>query len=228
MTRRSPRGKYSRWCGRSWPGPAYRHTPCASRSANRPWSPIRLASASLFHDLRAAGCQTTLDQCGSGMAAFTLLRRLQPDYLKIAGHIVRGLARDPVHRALATALNEVGHAMGLKTIGVQVQGPGSARVPAPYRRGLWAGLRDRAARAARGGRREAVSRSGLVGSVPALNLADGAPHALRCRRATNPPQASARGAPRPPAPSSCASSLPGTPYSGACAPASPCVGRPAR
>jgi diguanylate cyclase (GGDEF)-like protein/PAS domain S-box-containing protein len=80
-------------------------------------------SASFFHDLRAAGCQTTLEQCGSGMAAFTLLRRLQPDYLKIAGHIVRGLARDPVHRALATALNEVGHALGLKTIGVQVDSP---------------------------------------------------------------------------------------------------------
>ena len=80
-------------------------------------------SVSFFHDLRAAGCQTTLEQCGSGMAAFTLLRRLQPDYLKIAGHIVRGLARDPVHRALATALNEVGHALGLKTIGVQVDSP---------------------------------------------------------------------------------------------------------
>jgi EAL domain-containing protein (putative c-di-GMP-specific phosphodiesterase class I) len=82
------------------------------------------ASAKLLHDLRAAGCQTTLEHCGTGMAAFTLLRRLQPDYLKIAGHIVRGLARDPVHRALATALNEVGHVLGLKTVGVQVEGPG--------------------------------------------------------------------------------------------------------
>jgi EAL domain-containing protein (putative c-di-GMP-specific phosphodiesterase class I) len=81
------------------------------------------ASASLFRDLRALGCQTTLEQCGSGMAAFTLLRRLRPDYLKIAGHIVRGLARDPVHRALATALNEVGHVLALKTIGVHVDSP---------------------------------------------------------------------------------------------------------
>jgi EAL domain-containing protein (putative c-di-GMP-specific phosphodiesterase class I) len=82
------------------------------------------ASAKLLRDLRAAGCQTTLEHCGSGMAAFTLLRGLQPDYLKIAGHIVRGLTRDPVQRALATALNEVGHVLGLKTIGVQVEGPG--------------------------------------------------------------------------------------------------------
>jgi diguanylate cyclase (GGDEF)-like protein/PAS domain S-box-containing protein len=83
------------------------------------------ASARLLDELRAAGCQTTLEHCGRGMAAFTLLRRLQPDYIKIAGHIVRGLARDPVYRALATALNEVGHVLGLKTIGAQVEGPGA-------------------------------------------------------------------------------------------------------
>lgn len=82
------------------------------------------ASAKFLRDLHAAGCQTTLDHCGSGMAAFTLLRRLRPDYLKIAGHIVRGLARDPVQRALATALNDVGHVLGLKTIGVQAESQG--------------------------------------------------------------------------------------------------------
>jgi len=81
------------------------------------------ASAHLLRRLHAAGCQTALEHCGSGMAAFTVLRRLQVDYLKIAGHIVRGLARDPVDRALATALNEVGHVLGLRTIGVQVERP---------------------------------------------------------------------------------------------------------
>jgi len=81
------------------------------------------ASAHLLRRLHVAGCQTTLEHCGSGMAAFTVLRRLQLDYLKIAGHIVRGLARDPIDRALATALNEVGHVLGLRTIGVQVERP---------------------------------------------------------------------------------------------------------
>jgi diguanylate cyclase (GGDEF)-like protein/PAS domain S-box-containing protein len=81
------------------------------------------ATARLLRGLRAAGCQTALEHCGTGMAAFTLLKRLQPDYLKIAGHIVRGLARDPVHRALATALNDVGHVLGVKTIGVHAEGP---------------------------------------------------------------------------------------------------------
>jgi diguanylate cyclase (GGDEF) domain len=89
------------------------------------------ASAKFLGALRAAGCQTTLDHCGTGMAAFTLLRRLRLDYLKIAGHIVRGLGRDPVQRALATALNEVGHALGVRTIGVQVE---NRRVLARLRR----------------------------------------------------------------------------------------------
>jgi diguanylate cyclase (GGDEF)-like protein/PAS domain S-box-containing protein len=79
------------------------------------------ASADLLRGLRAAGCRTTLEHCGSGMAAFTLLRGLQVDYLKIAGHIVRSLPRDPVNRALATALNEVGHILGLRTIGAEAE-----------------------------------------------------------------------------------------------------------
>ena len=81
------------------------------------------ACVHLVRELRVLGCQTTLEHGGSGMAAFTLLRRLRPDYLKIAGHIVRGLVRDPVRSVLATALNEVGHLLGLKTMGTHVEGP---------------------------------------------------------------------------------------------------------
>jgi Amt family ammonium transporter len=57
------------------------------------------------------------------MSAFTSLRRLGVDYLKIAGHIVRGVVHDPVDRALATALNDIGHALGIGTIGVEVESP---------------------------------------------------------------------------------------------------------
>lgn len=81
------------------------------------------ASVRLLRELRDAGCRTTLEHCGSGMAAFTLLRQLPVDYLKIAGHVVRRMAWDPVDRALATALNDVGHALRLETIGVEVEGP---------------------------------------------------------------------------------------------------------
>jgi diguanylate cyclase (GGDEF)-like protein/PAS domain S-box-containing protein len=81
------------------------------------------ACARLVGELRAAGCQITLEHCGTGMSAFTSLRRLGVDYLKIAGHIVRGVVHDPVDRALATALNDIGHALGIGTIGVEVESP---------------------------------------------------------------------------------------------------------
>jgi diguanylate cyclase (GGDEF)-like protein/PAS domain S-box-containing protein len=76
-----------------------------------------VACTRLFRELRDAGCQTTLDQTGSGMTAFTSLGRLQLDYIKIAGHIVRDLPSDPVDHVLATALNQVSHLRNIRTIG---------------------------------------------------------------------------------------------------------------
>jgi EAL domain-containing protein (putative c-di-GMP-specific phosphodiesterase class I) len=77
--------------------------------------------ADLSRELHAAGCQTAIEHCGTGMAAFTLLHLLALDYLKIAGHVVRGVARDPVSRILAVALNQTGHALGLRTIGTEAE-----------------------------------------------------------------------------------------------------------
>jgi diguanylate cyclase (GGDEF)-like protein/PAS domain S-box-containing protein len=79
------------------------------------------AIAGVLRGLHAAGCQTTVEHCGTGMAAFTLLGGLRLDYLKIAGHIVRSLPHDPVSRALANALNQVGHILGLRTIGAEAE-----------------------------------------------------------------------------------------------------------
>jgi diguanylate cyclase (GGDEF)-like protein/PAS domain S-box-containing protein len=80
-----------------------------------------LASVRLLRELHAAGCQTTFEHSGTGVAAFTLLRRLELDYLKIAGPIVRDLAVDEVGHVLASALNQVGHLMHLHTIGFGVE-----------------------------------------------------------------------------------------------------------
>jgi diguanylate cyclase (GGDEF)-like protein/PAS domain S-box-containing protein len=78
-------------------------------------------AADLLRGLRATGCQTAVEHCGTGMAAFTLLQGLALDYLKIAGHVVRGLAHDPVYRILGSALNQVGHSLGLRTIGAEAE-----------------------------------------------------------------------------------------------------------
>jgi diguanylate cyclase (GGDEF)-like protein/PAS domain S-box-containing protein len=66
--------------------------------------------------LRERGCRFALDDFGSGLSSFAYLKNLPVDFLKVDGVFVRDLAHDPIDRVMVSAINQVGHAMGLQTI----------------------------------------------------------------------------------------------------------------
>jgi len=67
-------------------------------------------------EMRELGCLFSLDDFGSGLSSFSYLREFSVDYLKIDGSFVRRMTEDPVNKTLVAAINDIGHAMGMKTI----------------------------------------------------------------------------------------------------------------
>jgi diguanylate cyclase (GGDEF)-like protein/PAS domain S-box-containing protein len=73
-------------------------------------------AVTLLHGLSALGCESALDDFGTGYSSFAYLKELPVDYVKIDGSFVQNLDSDMLNRVMVTAMSEVAHAMGKRTV----------------------------------------------------------------------------------------------------------------
>lgn len=69
----------------------------------------------LMAQLGEFGCRFALDDFGAGTAALRYLKQLPVEFLKLDGHLTRGIADDPADHAIAEAVVSAAHALG-KTV----------------------------------------------------------------------------------------------------------------
>lgn len=81
------------------------------------------AARELISQLRGLGCRFALDDFGCGFSSFTHLKHLDVDFLKIDGSFIQGLLNDPVDRAVITAINDIAHSVGKRTVAEYVDRP---------------------------------------------------------------------------------------------------------
>ena len=62
------------------------------------------------------GMPLAIDDFGSGLTSFNYLRYLPIDYLKIDGSIIKNIGHDTIDFSMVSAVNQLAHLMGFKTI----------------------------------------------------------------------------------------------------------------
>ncbi|WP_372591863.1 EAL domain-containing protein [Guyparkeria sp.] len=75
----------------------------------------------LIKALRRLGCRFSLDDFGGGFLSFDFLRRLEPDFVKIDGQLIRDMPDDPVASVIVSAIIEVSRVMSARTVAEWVE-----------------------------------------------------------------------------------------------------------
>jgi diguanylate cyclase (GGDEF)-like protein/PAS domain S-box-containing protein len=78
-------------------------------------------AAHFMNELKARGCEFSLDDFGNGLSSFSYLQNLPVDFIKIDGNFVRNITTNHVHQCMVDAIHRVGRAMGIRMIAEHVE-----------------------------------------------------------------------------------------------------------
>lgn len=82
-------------------------------------------AAEMIRELKELGLRFALDDFGAGMCSFAYLKHLPVDYVKIDGAFVRDMFAEPMNREVVSAINNIAHSLGMKTIAEFVETEGT-------------------------------------------------------------------------------------------------------
>lgn len=80
-------------------------------SEQHPFDQHGLTRAAVDH-YRSMGFRIAIDDLGSGYSGLKLWSELQPEFVKIDKHFIRGLHRDPVKREFVRSISQIGRSLG--------------------------------------------------------------------------------------------------------------------
>jgi len=79
------------------------------------------AAESFVDTMRAAGCRVALDNFGSGLTSFAHLRRLNVDYLKVGGELIRDMLEDRHLESMVYGLAKSAEALQIEIVAEHVE-----------------------------------------------------------------------------------------------------------
>ncbi len=74
----------------------------------------------LIKQLQAVGCTFALDDFGSGLASFAVLKNLKMDFIKIDGDLIRDICSDELDCSMVESINSMAHLLDIRTIAENV------------------------------------------------------------------------------------------------------------
>ena len=75
----------------------------------------------LIQQLQDVGCTFALDDFGSGLASFAVLKNLKMDFVKIDGDLIRDICTDELDCAMVESINSMAHLLDIRTIAENVE-----------------------------------------------------------------------------------------------------------